>query len=288
MLPLGHETASAMKPVDYFASHPVFRFEEFASAHREGSDCKPATSVAALKQHVRAGNLLSVRRGLYVVVPRGQTPDGVAVDSCVLASHLAPDAVVAYHSALQFHGKAHSLSRRVPFLTCTRTKPFLFRGSEFVPVPVPPPLRVLPDLGGGIVERVREGASVRVTTLERTLVDVLDAPRHGGGWEEIWRSLEAVEFVDVDAVTDYVFNLDSSVAVAKVGFYLEQHREELMIEDRHLDRLRERAPSRPMYLERGVREPGTLLSRWNLVVPERVLNRSWDAEAPRSGPRRDG
>jgi hypothetical protein len=33
-----------------------------------------------------------------------------------------------------------------------------------------------------------------------------------------------------------------------------------------------------MYLERGVRERGKLLSRWNLVVPERVLNRSWDAE----------
>jgi predicted transcriptional regulator of viral defense system len=99
-----------------------------------------------------------------------------------------------------------------------------------------------------------------VTTLERTLVDVLDRPRHGGRWEEIWRSLESVEFFDVDVVTDYVFKLDSAVAVAKVGFYLEQHREELMV------------------LERGVREPGKLLSRWNLVVSERVLNRSWDAE----------
>jgi len=264
-----------MKPIDYFAAHPVFRFADFASAHREGATRKPATSLAVLKQHVRAGNLLNVRRGLYVVVPRGQTPDAVVIDSCVLASHLAPDAVVAYHGALQFHGKAHSLSRRVPFLTRTRTKPLVFRGSEFVPVPVPAPLRALSDVGGGIVTKVRDGARVRVTTLERTLVDVLDRPRHGGGWEEVWRSLESVEFFDVDAVTDYVFKLDSAVAVAKVGFYLEQHREELMVEDRHLDRLRERAPSNPMYLDRGVREPGRLLSGWNLVVPERVLNRSW-------------
>ncbi|MBM4320346.1 MAG: transcriptional regulator [Deltaproteobacteria bacterium] len=222
-----------------------------------------------------AGHLFRVRRGLYVVVPRGQTPDTVMVDPCVLASRLAPDAVVAYHGALQFHGKAHSLSRMVPFLTCTKTKPFVFRGTEFVPVPVPPPLRVLPDLGGGIVEQVREGVPVRVTTLERTLVDVLDAPRHGGGWEEIWRSLESVEFFDLDAVIDYALELDSSVTVAKVGFYLEQHREELMVEDGHLDRLRERAPVHPTYLERGKRESGRLLSRWNLVVPERVLNRSW-------------
>jgi predicted transcriptional regulator of viral defense system len=224
---------------------------------------------------VRAGNLLHVRRGLYAVVPHGQTPETVVVDPYVLASLLAPDAVVAYHGALQFHGKAHSLSRRVPFLTCTKTRPFVFRGSEFVPVPVPPPLRRLPDLGGGIVEKPRDGAWVRVTTLERTLVDVLDAPRHGGGWEEIWRSLESVEFFDLDAVTDYVLQLDSAVTVAKIGFYLEQHREELMVEDRHLDRLREHVPRHPTYLERGKREPGKLLSRWNLVVPERVRSRAW-------------
>jgi predicted transcriptional regulator of viral defense system len=121
----------------------------------------------------------------------------------------------------------------------------------------------------------RDRGAVRVTTLERTLVDVLDAPRHGGGWEEIWRSLESVEFFDLDAVTDYAFKLQSAVTVAKVGFYLEQHSEELMVEQRHLDRLRERVPRRPTYLERAKREPGKLLSRWNLIVPVRILERSW-------------
>jgi predicted transcriptional regulator of viral defense system len=48
------------------------------------------------------------------------------------------------------------------------------------------------------VEVSRSGLSLNVTTFERTLVDVLDAPRHGGGWEEIWRSLESVEFFDID------------------------------------------------------------------------------------------
>jgi predicted transcriptional regulator of viral defense system len=267
-----------MKPLDYFASHPVFRLEDFAAAHQAGGRLKPGSSLAAVKQHLRAGNLLRVRRGVYGVVPRGQTPNSVVVDPYVLASNLASDAVVAYHGALQFHGKAHSLTRRVPYLTGTKAKVLVFRGAEFVPVPVPPPLRALSDLGGGVAKKPRDGATVRVTTLERTLVDVLDAPRHGGGWEEIWRSLESVEFFDLDAVIDYTFKLASAVTVAKVGFYLEQHREELMVEDHHLDRLRERAPRGPMYLERGKREPGKLLSRWNLVVPGRILNRSW-AEA---------
>jgi predicted transcriptional regulator of viral defense system len=264
-----------MRPKDYFAANPVFRFEDFAAAHRGAERRKPSASQAALRQHVRSGRLLHVRRGLYAAVPPGYLAASVTIDPFLLASRLAPDAVVAYHAALQFHGRAHSLSRRVTYLTCTRAKRFEFRGTDFVPVPVPPALRRLPDLGGGFVDVQRSGLPVRVTTLERTLVDVLDAPRHGGGWEEIWRSLESVEFFDVDAVTDYALKLGSAVTVAKVGFFLEQHREDLMLEESHLRRLQEHAPSQPAYLERSKREPGRLLRRWNLVVPERVLNRTW-------------
>ena len=46
----------------------------------------------------------------------------------------------------------------------------------------------------------RAGLAVRVTSLERTLVDVLDRTDLSGGWEEIWRSLEMVEFFDLDVV----------------------------------------------------------------------------------------
>ncbi len=42
--------------------------------------------------------------------------------------------------------------------------------------------------------------------------------------------------------------------------------------------LRVRAPAQPLYLDRK-REPGKLVQTWNLVVPERVLSRSWGAVA---------
>jgi hypothetical protein len=44
---------------------------------------------------------------------------------------------------------------------------------------------------------------LRVAGLERTLVDVLDRPDLSGSWEEIWRSLESVEFFDLDKVVEY-------------------------------------------------------------------------------------
>ena len=69
------------------------------------------TSASVLKQHVAAGRLLHLRRGLHAVVPRDPDPASHPVDPYLVATQLADDAVVAYHAALQFHGKAYSVCR---------------------------------------------------------------------------------------------------------------------------------------------------------------------------------
>ncbi len=67
--------------------------------------------------------------------------------------------------------------------------------------------------------------------------------------------------------------LGSALTAARVGFFLEQHRESLMVAAHHLDAFRKLAPSQPRYWT--PRELGTLVKDWNLIVPERVLARSW-------------
>ncbi|MFQ5506562.1 MAG: hypothetical protein ACE5F1_17470 [Planctomycetota bacterium] len=54
-----------MRPIDFFAAHPVFRFEGFVAAHSSGGGRSRQTSSSVLKQHVAAGDLLHVRQGLY-------------------------------------------------------------------------------------------------------------------------------------------------------------------------------------------------------------------------------
>lgn len=261
-----------MKTTEFLRTHPVFRFEEFKAAH---SDRRPQTTFSALRHHVDSGNLLRVRRGLYATVPQGVAPEQTPVDPYLLATRLTADAVVAYHSALQFQGKSYSLWKRFTYLTNARVARFTFREAEFVPVRFPRALQKDSDSGGGIQTLKHAGGTVRVTTLERALVDVLDAPRKAGGTEEVWRSLELVEYFNLDAVLDYATRLRSSIAAARVGFFLEQHRQQLMVEDHHLQRLRALRPKQPRYWG-SRRESGKYFAQWNLVVPEKVLTRSWE------------
>ena len=231
---------------------------------------------ALLRYHVRTGHLLKLRRGLYAAVSAGSDPKTCPVDPYLVASRLTGDAVLAYHSALELCGKAHSVFREFYFLTGCTARPFRFRGQRFRAVAFPRKLIREGRERFGVETRDRAGLDVAITGLERTLVDLLDRPALGGGVEEIWRSLGAVEFFDLDAVIEYALLLGNATTIAKVGFFLESHRERLMVDDHHLACLHARRPRQPHYFAGRTLGEGRLVAGWNLVVPEAVLNRTWE------------
>lgn len=262
-----------MKLQNFFARYPLLTRDDLAAHLAAQGERSPRTIDSLLAYHVRSGRLRRIRRGLYAVVDRaGDAP----VDSYLVASRLAPDAILAYHTALELHGRAYSVHHQVLFLSRHRFRPLDFEGVRYRAVRPP---KVLRDLGQELtgVEMVdRAGLDVPVTRLERTLVDVLDRPELGGGWEEIWSSLETVEFFDLDLVLEYALLLDNATTAAKVGYFLEEHRDALQVDAAVLETLRGQRPSQPHYIERGMRGRGRLITAWNLVVPEDLLRRSWE------------
>ncbi len=255
---------------DFIARRPVFRFDEFRAVHSGRGQRSAATTATLLKHWVEAGRIVNLRRGLYATVPPGRTPESLVPDRFVLACRLAQDAAVAYHAALDFWGVSGAPASVVHYLAPRRARPFVLRGVKYVPVTMPPPVRGLTDLASGIVVERRDGIPVRVTSLERAVVDVLDVPRNGGPWSDIWRSLGSIGSLDLDFVVLYAIRLGSALTAGRVGFYLERHRDALGVSERYLDALRRHAPRQPLYLD-GRRVHGRLISGWNLVVPEDLL-----------------
>jgi predicted transcriptional regulator of viral defense system len=122
-----------MRSIDFFENHPLFTHEEFVEARAPLGRSRRTTD-NLLARHLAAGRLVRVRRGLYATVPRGVRAAQVPVDPYLVATKLRPDAALAYHAALQFHGRAYSIWRRFHYLTRGRARPFSFRELEFVPV----------------------------------------------------------------------------------------------------------------------------------------------------------
>jgi len=263
--------------LDFFAAYPVFTREEFAQfLARRGADSSQ-TADSHLKRYLAAERIGRVKRGVYYAAGPGETAGRTSLDYLLIASRLAPDAVLAYHTALEAHGHAQSLFERLFFLTTTKVKSLTFRGRSFTPVVPPTALRRKKKSFVLCAEVERRGLPCRVTTLERTLVDVLDRPDLAGGLEEAWRSLAGIPLFGLDTILDYVRLRGQATLAAKVGFFLEQHREALGVPSDTLARLRKLRPRQPHYLDR--RLGGRMAPGWNLIVPAPLLAREWEAAA---------
>jgi len=258
---------------DFFRRHPVFTSSEFAEYLGKGKRRNVSTRGNLLAYHVNKGHLLRVKRGLYAVVSSGMSPENFPVDPYLLASKMADDAILAYHTALDIHAKSYSVYNRFLFLTERAVRTVPFRNYSFKAVRPPKPLLKKGKSEFGVKSMERSGLEIKVTGLERTLVDLLDKPELGGGWEEIWRSLESVEFYNVDKVVEYTMLLNKATTAAKVGFFLENNRKRLFVTENHLQILKSRKPKKPHYMDKKLK--GKLIYDWNLIVPRTVLEKSW-------------
>jgi predicted transcriptional regulator of viral defense system len=153
---------------------------------------------------------------------------------------------------------------------------FDFRDIKYQAVAIPSALKAASQETFGVQPMDRLGQQVLVTSLERTLVDVLDRPYLCGSWEEIWLSLESIEYLDMDQVLKYALLLANSTTIAKLGFFLETHREALMVPEHYLEELRKHCPVKPHYMDRHQTEPQKMIAKRNLVVPLSLINREWE------------
>lgn len=252
-----------MKPAEFLHTHALFSRDEFAAAMGLRGPSAPATLTKHLQTWRRDGRLLVVRRGVYVRLAAGQGPSEVSVDPLALASRLAADATLAYHTALEALGYAQSAFERLHFLTWTKSRSLRFQGRDFVPVRPRAGLRRAKE--SFVVQLERAGLQVRSTSLERTLVDVLDRPDLAGGMEEVWRSISAVDALDFAALDRYAGLVSRPVLTARLGYVLEAHARRWLTPSKMLAALEVKRPAGPVYLDR--RQPGRLVKRWNLVVP---------------------
>jgi predicted transcriptional regulator of viral defense system len=254
----------------------IFTFEDFVSSHAH-KNTTHETLYNLLFYHQKKGHIMRIRRGLYCVVPQGINPHDCPVDSFLVTSKMTADAVLAYRTALDFFGKLHTITNEFLYLSKkNESKPFIFRGITYRAISIPTALKKSDQIEYGVECLGRGEQKVRVTSLERTFVDILDRPRLCGSWEEIWRSFENIEYLDLDKVVEYALLLHNTTTIAKVGFFLETHREEWMVSESYLNELQRHLSKKPLYLERGLKEPHKLITQWNLIVPLSIINRQWE------------
>ena len=265
----GHPSSSL-----FFAANPIFGRAEFAKAVGRHPSDRALTEL--LKYHLGAGNIRRIARGVFASTPKGPRTAAGVIDRFLAASRLRTGAVVAYRSALELHGCATTPTNEVQLIASG--EPGLVTTIDFACRFVSPPPHHSP--GEGLTTLERQGLAISVTTLERTLVDLLDRYDLAGGPEDLFQCLDLVAErnapLDIDAMADFARRRRNAAAAGALGYWLARERDRLGVADAALEDLRSLAPRHVRYALGATPGRGRAATGWNVILPTDIIEQYLD------------
>ena len=260
--------------LSFFTTTPVFDRGEYAKA--VGRDPHDRVVTTMLAHHLRSGNIRRISRGVFSSVPKNVSPGNQVLDRFAAASKLRRGAVIAYHSALELQGCAQTESCEIQVIA--PGDPGVFKTADFACRFVSPPCRLPTTEGVATVDR--QGLAIKATSLERTIVDLLDRYKLAGGAEELFGCLDLVtelnRGVDMDALVSFAEKLGNAAAAGVLGYWLECEQTRLDVPDSTLQHLRALAPRQSRYTLGAKPGQGRAATGWNVILPNEIVERYFD------------
>ncbi|NLK72500.1 MAG: hypothetical protein GX285_05740 [Clostridiales bacterium] len=211
-----------------------------------------------LNSYVKNGLVKRVRRDLYCAVNLENRD--APTNRYLVGSKINDSAYLTYHSAFEVHGLSHQVSFVVYVSSEQKISDFEFEGVLYKYV------------GKGIKEGVthyRLNDKVKLTDLERTVVDSLDRPDYCGGVHELDEILKICTVLDETKLANYLEMYNKQILYKKAGYFLERHQQSLGITDGLLSLIEKKTGNTKKYLsEEAQNGSGVLIKRWGLIVPK--------------------
>jgi len=207
------------KRLVFLEMHPVFNLKKFQEYYSPSGSDREVYDI--LLYNKRMGRIEAKMSGLYYSVRPGSDADTTQVDPFLLAAKLAEDSVLAFHKAFDLFGFSHSIFNSYYYYSIRPHPARLFGNDHFRCVLQPQILQKKSPTLFGTEKPERSGIKVVVTGKERTLVDVLERPQFCVGFEEMYRSLEKMPYLQTELILDYLNLCEQKNLFALVGFFLE-------------------------------------------------------------------
>lgn len=180
-----------------------------ADIEQELGNMRSAKTLLLRYQH--KGYVSKVRRGLYCV--NNMFTKQPEANKYQVASAVTSTSFVAYHAAMEYHGLAHQVYYNVAVGGCQAFNSFDFDGNHYTHYNL--------SYNEGIDTPVAD-MHVRVTNIERTVIECVDRIDLCGGWEELVNCLRSVRYLREDKLISTLCFYDKIALYKKVGFLFEQ------------------------------------------------------------------
>ncbi len=219
-----------------------------------------ATLFGALKRLSDNGKIVKLKGGLYATV--NPISRDIYVNRFEIATALHDGAYCAYHTALEYHGLATQVYSDVHVITEKRYAPMTIDDLEYQ--------FFQSGYNGGITETKRN-AKIRVTELERTVVDCLDRILLSGGIEEVFMALTMINYCDEDKLLKHLSGYGKKIIYKKAG-YLFSVLKPTYLTERFYEVCKRNMSECDDDIRENKQNAYVYSSEWKLYVPKQLMN----------------
>jgi predicted transcriptional regulator of viral defense system len=226
-----------------------------------------------LSELVKRNILLRLKSGLFLIVPL-EAGSNYLENKYIVARELinSNNYYISHYSAMALHGLTTQPILKVFTTAAKREKNRLISGVEFIFIYCKPG-----NLFGIEEKWITKQEKIRVSNIEKTIVDAMIRPELCGGISEIAKGIWLVKNrIDFARLADYCEKAGIKSAVKRMGFILQ----ELNLGSGIIDRLGALVENSASYalLDPALKKQGRYLKRWRLRInfnPEELKSIIW-------------
>ncbi len=209
-----------------------------------------------ISSYLKKGYIERIRHNLYAVI---SLETNTAIPTRYqIASHITDDSCVSHHSAFEYYGYANQVYYDMYVSTEKRIRPFTYDGVNY---------HFVGSKGWeGITEPVND---VRITSIERTVIDSIADFEKIGGLEELLQCISMIPSLSSDKLLGSLEMYGHGKLYQKTGYLLENFREELDIPESFFEECEKHISDSKAYFSDD-RKGFVFYKRWRLYAPENI------------------
>ena len=202
-----------------------------------------------------------VRSNLYALID--PSTNDIYSTKFEIASKISDSSFVCYHSALEYYGIANQVFSNVLVGSLTKFNSFVFNDNEFI-------CKHVKDIKF-VNNIVNEG--IRVSSLEKTIIDCVDNIDLAGGIEEVLNALEQIKYVNENKLLEILKDINKMFLYQKIGFLFELYNNQLDLSNEFFDACKSHISKKVNYFMQYEFKDTELNEKWNLIVPKNIKSR---------------
>lgn len=145
----------------------------------------------------------------------------------------------------------------------TKFNNFVYNRNEFICKPV----KSIKFVNNVISE------GIRVSSLEKTIIDCIDNIELAGGIEEVLNALEQIKFIDERKLLEVLKDIDKIFLYQKAGYLFEVYKTRFDLSDEFFKKCKFQLTKKINYFMQHEFDDIELNEKWNLIVPKNIKSR---------------